>query len=121
MLMMSSSGQLIGNRGVVTLPEGFVYHDNLTLAASRLAARSLEQFLKIFQININFIRFAFLQEHGENEKRIIKLQKNFGKVDLTKAIEPEYRKSPNKVCESYLFNLSLSQNHDNNFSTFIFI
>ena len=28
-----------GNRGVVTLPQDWVYHDNNTLAASREAAR----------------------------------------------------------------------------------
>ena len=29
----------LGNRGVVTLPRDWIYHDNFTLAASRGAAR----------------------------------------------------------------------------------
>ena len=32
-------GQLVGHRGVVDLPQGWVYHDNITLDASRAAAR----------------------------------------------------------------------------------
>ena len=55
----SVSGQF-GSRGVVSLPPGWVYHDNLTLDASRAAAR-----------------FAIIQQHKESERKVLSLQGRF--------------------------------------------
>jgi len=82
--LVSSSAQLIGNRGVVTLPRDWIYHDNFTLAASRGAAR-----------------FAILEEHKENEKKVLVQQRRLrgGQVKQggSQEAEPAYRQSPNKV------------------------
>lgn len=81
---VSASPQLIGHRGVVTLPQDWVYHDNFTLVASRQAAR-----------------FAILEEHKENEKKVLAEQKRFrgGQVKQggSQEAEPSYVQSPNKI------------------------
>jgi len=70
-----------GSRGVVKLPNGWVYHDNQTLDASRSAGR-----------------FALHQQHRDNERRVLGLQGRIpGAGGNEEVMKPSYGKSPNKV------------------------
>jgi len=70
-----------GSRGVVKLPDGWVYHDNQTLDASKNAAR-----------------FALHQQHRDNERRVLGLQGRIpGSGGNEVAMKPSYGDSPNKV------------------------
>jgi len=86
-----SHAQLVGSRGVVSLPEGFVYHDNETLDASKRAA----EYARTFQV---------VEDHQVAQQKLIILQKDH----LSKEAEPKYANSVNKVGRKIPINSVLS-------------
>ena len=64
MMMVESvlvSSQLVGGGGLVTLPAGWVYHDNLTLAVSKTAGALAKELLAV-------------ERHQENQRKVLSLQ-----------------------------------------------
>eukprot|EP00091_Calanus_sinicus_P008685 TRINITY_DN20852_c0_g1_i1.p1 TRINITY_DN20852_c0_g1~~TRINITY_DN20852_c0_g1_i1.p1 ORF type:complete len:196 (-),score=43.56 TRINITY_DN20852_c0_g1_i1:432-980(-) len=86
-----SQAQLVGSRGVVILPAGFVYHDNETLDASRRAA----EYAKTVHV---------VQDHQVAQQKLITLQKDH----LSKETEPKYANSLNKIGRQIPLNSVLS-------------
>lgn len=90
-IVSQSHAQLVGSRGVVSLPEGFVYHDNETLDASKRAA----EYARTFQV---------VEDHQVAQQKLIILQKDH----LSKEAEPKYANSLNKVGRKIALNSVLS-------------
>jgi len=86
-----SQAQLVGSRGVVSLPVGFVYHDNDTLDASKRAA----EYARTFQV---------VEDHQVAQQKLITLQQDH----LSKETEPKYANSLNKVGRQIPLNSILS-------------
>lgn len=56
------SGQLLGHRGLVSLPEDWVYHDNLTLTVSKSAGKLAKE-------------LEVREKHRESERKVLQLQR----------------------------------------------
>jgi len=95
-----SHGQLVGSRGVVGLPEGFVYHDNETLAASKKVA----EYAKKYQA---------VEEHQVAQNQLISLQQGNEKKDSI----PKFQSSSNNVGKPIPLNEIISFENTRNFIT----
>ena len=95
-----SHGQLVGSRGVVALPEGFVYHDNETLDASKRVA----EYAKKYQA---------VEDHQVAQNQLISLQQGNEKT----ASIPKYQSSSNDVGKPIPLNEILSFENTRTFIT----
>jgi len=77
--------QLVGHRGVVQLPKGFIYHDNDTLKASREVA----EYAKTYEV---------VEAHKIAQNKIIALQSNH----LSSNKKPVFRGSSGKLGKELL-------------------
>lgn len=100
MTVYRSNAQLVGSRGVIALPEGFVYHDNETLDASKKVA----EYAKKYQV---------VEDHQVAQNLLISLQKG----DQNKQKIPKYESSSNNVGREIPLNDILSFENTRYFNT----
>ena len=105
------SSQLVGGGGLVTLPAGWVYHDNLTLAVSKTAGVLAKELLAVERLR-------------ENERKVVSLQARERLVRLDPV--PKYRvektimigsELPAEEVLAYGDSLSFSPPQDTRYST----